>query len=424
MAPFKTTVPTLDNLTLQTINGVIVAPSGLTPGNTYSVRATVTTDDGAHASDTNFGAFTMANVSVPSTQVAITAISIVNKAYAPGDALPIAVTYNYKGIAQGAKVQVIIGHGVAIFTTVLAMPEQAIQLDVANSLATRTLNADIVIPTTISADNYSAQVSITTADGVKSTSRAGQIIFTVSGNTTGNFPTPYVLVKDNKYPYGTSYNSDGSMTSPNAEEATAEINVPLSALPTGDWITQQAITLFDSKLAENGGHMLELQVFQRQHDATSNDYKIIATSSVPPAIAGQQVTPKGIVDLQYVVKPQVGFFAWALIILAILIAVGFLLTIVVPSVRQVVWGQGGLVQKVGNTIGSIGDIIGPLVMVMIISMMMEMMQGMMAPAGAPPQPKPVTTFVITSAEKVGKAVVSGGKKLLKEFKPGESAQQA
>ncbi len=424
MTAFPASMPLESDYVLQTIPETMVMPTGLDPDKEYSVDVTITTADGVKGTDRAYGAFhTVAGGGVSSTVISDVFFTIQSKPYNLGEEVPISLSYKYQGVAQDGTIQVILGKGV-IFTQLYAFSSEDFPFAASSTLAVVNKDISIVLPNTLTlGDTLSVKIILTTADR-KSADRAKGSQFSVGPGTAGQYPTAYRVVKDYTYPYGVEYNKDGAVTVNNAEEATMEINVPLSNLPSGDWLSQNAITVFESKLAEKGGHMLALKISEREHDALSMDYLIVATTSVPPAVAGQEITPKGIENVVYVVNPQVAFFAWVALALAILIAIGFILTIVVPSVRQVVWGKGGLVQKTVDTIGGIGSMMSSLILIMMMSMMMEMMNGMMAPAGAPPQPKPVTQFVISGAKAVGKGIVSGGKYLIKEYKASQEGEAA
>ena len=360
------------------------------------MKVILKTADNVTDDDVDYTALRMIDTAEPTTDLQALTIATQYRDYALGEQLPVSITYKYKGIAQSGTLQAFIKKGLAVVYT---YPPVVIQFQEAAALTTVSRDVNLGLPMTLNAGQvYSLRLEIATADG-KDTSETKGTAFKIFDNAV---PDPgvgdYRLIKDYVYPYGENY--DGP-----ASEATVEITIPLAQLPGGDWLSQQIITKFEETVTGQGSHMLKLVVYERDDGLTSKGYKLIATATQPDEVAGQEQTAQGIVNLAYI-EPQFAAMTWAIVILAVLIALGFIVSAVVPSVREVVWGEGGVI----DTVTGIGDILGnllPMMLVMIMmTLMMEQTRDLYEPAGTPPRPKPVTE----TAVKIGKGIFEVGKK--------------
>ncbi len=378
-----------------------ILPSSLERGQRYTVRVTLTTADELTDSDKDYNALIVLDNTIPSTDLQGLDITTTYRDYALGETLPFTLSFKYKGIAQGGTIQAIIGKGIpALFTQVHAYPPFAIQYDEASTLTTMNRDATIVLPHTLEPGQvYGLKVILTTLDDKDTTDLEGSAFRIAEGEVpTDPGVGEYREIKNHIYPYGDGYSGAAS-------EATVDITIPLAQLPGGDWLTQQVIDRFEENVTEHGSHMLQLTVYERDEGLTSKGYRLIAVATPPDEVAGQEMTSQGIVNLAYV-EPKFTPGLWAIIVLGVLVALGFIVSAVVPTVREVVWGEGGVV----DTITGIGDILGnllPMMMVvMMMGLMMEQTRDLYEPAGTPPRPKPVTEAVV----KVGKGALELGKK--------------
>lgn len=369
-----------------------ILPSTLVRGQTYSARVILTTADSITDNDIDYTALKVLDTTVPSTDLQGLVITTAYRDYALGEVLPISLNFKYKGIAQSGTLQAIIGKG-TVFTQVYAYSPVATQYDHADALTTVNRDITITLPKSLGADQvYSVKVLLTTSDGKTTSAVKGSAFKIPSTETPDPAVGEYREVKNYAYPYGTDYNGAAS-------EATVEITVPLAQLPGTDWISQRVVDEFEKKVTEQGSHMLKLVVYERERGITSKDYKLIATATKPKEVAGQEYGPQGIVNLAYV-TPQFNITIWALIVLGVLLALAFIVSAVVPSVRDVVWGKGGIISKIVD----IGEIIPYMIIMMMMTLMMEQTRDMYEPPGTPPRPKPVTEVTVKGVKRLGRAV--------------------
>lgn len=354
-----------------TENRTFVLPSTLTRGQAYSVRVILTTADGLTDNDIDYNALKVLDVIVPSTDLQGLAVNTSYRDYALGEVLSFSLTFKYKGIAQSGKLQVAIKKGLA---TVYTYNELTVQYIESAALSTVTWSREVTLPETLSPGQvYGLYARLTTLDG-RDTSNTRGTAFKIAEAEVPEDPGvgDYREVKNYVYPYAESYRGAAS-------KATVEITVPLAQLPGGDWISQQIVDEFEGQVAEHGSHMLGLVVYERDNGLTSKDYKLIAIATPPKETAGQEYTSQGIVDLVYAEPSGLPVAVWAIIVLGVLLAIGFIISAVVPDVREGVWGEGGFVDTVTDIGGILGDLLPMMMIMVMMALMMEQTRGLYEP---------------------------------------------
>ena len=375
-------------------------PDTVRRGQTYTARLTLKTADGLSDNDINYSVFKVSDPAVPTTELTDIDFNITYGEYDLGNPLVIRLSYRYQGVAQSGQVSVIIGKGI-IFSPVYTYTPQPVSLAQADVLTTRTEDIEVTLPRTLEPGQvYSVKVVLETADGKNDNKTKGsqfKIISTAVPEDPG--VGQYRLVKDHTYPLGETYSG-------NASEATVEFTIAVAQLPGTDWISEQVINAFESSVTEYGSHMLRLVVSEREEGLLAKGYKVVAVAIPPEGTAGQLYTAQGIVDLAYV-SPQFTAGVWALIVISALALIAIVVSMLEPTVRNVVWGEGGVVEGI---VGGIGDVLNllPYVLVfMILGLVMEQTRQLREPPGTPTRPKPITEAVITAAKHTAELAETG-----------------
>ncbi len=384
------------NYTRTTENKSFVLPSTLLRGQVYSVRVVLATADGLSDNDIDYTALKVLDDTVPSTDLQGLVVATSYRDYELGEQLSYTLSFKYKGIAQTGKLQISIKRGLFIVHT---YDELTVDYDESAVLNTVNWSEYITLPETLDPGQvYGLYVRLTTQDG-RDTSNTKGSAFKIAEDETPEDPgvSEYRKVKDFVYPYAAGYTGV-------ATEATVEFTVPLAQLPGGDWLSQLVLDEFENQVAGRGSHMLQLVVYERDEGLTSRGYKLIAIATPPDEVAGQEFTSQGVVNLAYI-EAEFTPGVWALIVLGALLAIGFIVSAIVPSVRKVIWGEGGVIDTITDIGSTIGNILPLMIIVMMMAMMMEQTRGMYEPPGTPPRPKPVTEAVV----KVSKVALEAGK---------------
>lgn len=311
--------------------------------------------------------------------------------YSLGEALWAGITYKYQGIAQNGTCQVLIGKG-AIFTLVHTFPPISFPFEYSEALITKSTSLSITLPLTLTPGQvYSLKVILTTNDG-KSVDKAIGSAFRIASDSAPVDPGigEYRKVKDYAYPYGDTYQG-------NASEATAEFSIPLAQLPGGDWLSQSIIDAFEDEVTRQGGKMLHLDVYERDEHLLARGYKIVATATLPIADAGYFIVPAAEEQYAMSVRVQWAPTVWALIIIAALGLVAIIISTIVPSVRDVIWGEGGIVENVTGIFGDLPAIVTFSLLVMMMGIMQEQTRELYEKPGAAKRSKPYTEAALKAA---------------------------
>lgn len=351
------------------------------------------------------------------TKLSDLTLSTTYRDYSLGEELHATLTYKYQGVAQDGELQVLIGTGV-IFTLVHAFEPVAFNFEYSNLLTDYSADIGIILPNTLTPGQvYSLKVILTTSDGISADKAKGSAFRIASGSVPVDPGIgEYRKVKDYTYPYGDTYYG-------NASEATAEFSILKTLLPVDDWLSQKVITAFEDEVTKQGGKMLHLDVYEREEGLFSKGYKIVVTAAVPVvAAAGFPITLTAEEQYAMGVGAQLApivltIAVWKLVVAAVLlltfILIPLIISAIVPSVRDVIWGEEGVVSIFGDLL----KILPSIIMLMFLMMMMEMTRGISEPEA----PKPVTEAVVKGAKKIAPYVGKGIKKVTEYFNEGELA---
>ena len=336
-------------------------PATVRLGQSYGIRLILTTADGLSDNDINYSAFKVYDPATLKTELKNLDFGVAPYNVNLGGSFVISASYQYQGNAQGGKATVMLR---TFASTAYVYDVMPITFEHSDTLVTRNIEFTMPVPTILEPGQvYSVKLILETDDGKKVEKEKGSQIKVPPEDTPVDPGIgQYRLIKDHIYPLGETYRG-------NASEATAEFTVAIAQLPGTDWISEQVVNAFESSVKEYGSEMLRLTVYERDEGLLSKGYKVVAVATPPTGTAGQMYTPQGIVDLAYV-SPQLTAGVWALIIIAALALVAIIISMLEPKVRDVVWGEGGVVE----TIPDILKMVPALMAVMMLGMVMPMME--------------------------------------------------
>jgi len=156
----------------KTLSGNFKLPTNLEPGQTYSVRAKLETNDGKQETDTDWGVIKITGIPVPPTSdIRNFDIQAQGGTYDLGASVPFTAPYEYKGKAQGGSLIISLGTGVyPTFTTKYTFPSKSVIFQESMDWASGQLQGSFTLPAGLEpGQTYSVRAKLETADGKQET---------------------------------------------------------------------------------------------------------------------------------------------------------------------------------------------------------------------------------------------------------------
>lgn len=155
------------------IEGTITLPDVLEAGQTYSTRAKLEALQAkTQETDTDWGVITI-RLGLPPSDLHLPTpgFEATPGTYDPGDRVPWAMVYQYKGKAQGGYLTISLGTGTyPSFFTKYTFPRVAVGFEEAIDWTSSRLTGNFTLPTTLElGQTYSVRAKLETADGVRET---------------------------------------------------------------------------------------------------------------------------------------------------------------------------------------------------------------------------------------------------------------